>query len=243
MNEIPNINANPIANLQINANGVPQIGINDGPRIIPTIDPPVIQQTQQSVITNLEVPIFRFTDPSFKYPTLRVPTQAEFDEAVRAEKQAQEDEKAEKSRGLPNTPVIPPIPQVVVPPPAQEVPNVQTPPVETGIPIIEVPILGPIPVPPKEQVILAGTTATASVAAALIGKSLVEWLVAKVMKPIVQQLFVRGKKLLNRDLTPYELQIYFTFEKEDKLKKVAKLLKKEQKAEKLRQFKEFYNKE
>jgi hypothetical protein len=38
MNEIPNINANPIANLQINANGVPQIGINNGPRIIPTID-------------------------------------------------------------------------------------------------------------------------------------------------------------------------------------------------------------
>ena len=237
MNEIPNINANN----QINANGIPIIGINNGPSIIPTISPPVIQQTQQSVITNLEVPIFRFTDPSFKYPTLRVPTQAEFDEAVRAEKQAQEDEKAEKSRGLPNTPVIPPIPQVVVPPPAQEVPNVQTPPVETGIPIIEVPILGPIPVPPKEQVILAGTTATASVAAALVGKSVVEWLVAK-MKPIVQQLIVRGKKLLNRDLTPYELQIYFAFQKEDNLKKVTKLLAKEKKAEKLKQFKKFYNK-
>jgi hypothetical protein len=242
MNEIPNINANN----QINANGIPIIGINNGPSIIPTISPPVIQQTQQSVITNLEVPIFRFTDPSFKYPTLRVPTQAEFDEAVRAEKQAQEDEKSEKSRGLPDAPV-PFIPQVVVPPPTQEVPNVQTPPVEllkpdTGIPIIEVPLLGPVPVPPKEQVILAGTTATASVAAALIGKSLVEWMVGK-MKPIVQQIFVRGKKLLNRDLTPYELQIFFTFEKEDKLKKVAKLLKKEQKAEKLRQFKEFYHKE
>ena len=237
MNEIPNINANN----QINANGIPIIGINNGPSIIPTISPPVIQQTQQSVITNLEVPIFRFTDPSFKYPTLRVPTQAEFDEAVRAEKKAQEDEKAEKSRGLPDTPVIPPIPQVVVPPPAQEVPNVQTPPVETGIPIIEVPILGPIPVPPKEQVILAGTTATASVAAALVGKSVVEWLVAK-MKPIVKQIFVRGKKLLNRDLTPYELQIYFAFQKEDKLKKVTKLLAKEKKAEKLRQYKEFYNK-
>jgi hypothetical protein len=242
MNEIPNINANN----QINANGIPIIGINNGPSIIPTISPPVIQQTQQSVITNLEVPIFRFTDPSFKYPTLRVPTQAEFDEAVRAEKQAQEDEKSEKSRGLPDAPV-PFIPQVVVPPPTQEVPNVQTPPVEllkpeTGIPIIEVPILGPIPVPPKEQVILAGTTATASVAAALVGKSVVEWMVGK-MKPIVQQIFVRGKKLLNRDLTPYELQIFFTFEKEDKLKKVAKLLKKEQKAEKLKQFKEFYHKE
>ena len=242
MNEIPNINANN----QINANGIPVIGINNGPSIIPTISPPVIQQTQQSVITNLEVPIFRFTDPSFKYPTLRVPTQAEFDEAVRAEKQAQEDEKSEKSRGLPDAPT-PFIPPAVVTPPVEEVKQDETPPVElpkpdTGIPIIEVPILGPIPVPPKEQVILAGTTATASVAAALVGKSVVEWLVAK-MKPIVKQIFVRGKKLLNRDLTPYELQIFFAFEKEDKLKKVAKLLKKEQKAEKLKQFKKFYNKD
>jgi hypothetical protein len=258
MNEIPNIgggvipngvinNANPIANKQINANGIPQIGINNGPRIIPTIDPPVIRDAQQSVIRSLSPPVFSNPDGSLQYPTLRVPTQAEFDEAVRAEKKAQEDEKAEKSRGLPDTPVIPPIPQVVVPPPTQEVPNVQTPPVEllkpeTGIPIIEVPILGPIPVPPKEQVILAGTTATASVAAALVGKSVVEWLVAK-MKPIGKQIFVRGKKLLNRDLTPYELQIYFAFEKETQLKKVAKLLKKEQKAEKLKQFKEFYHKE
>ena len=242
MNEIPNINANN----QINANGIPIIGINNGPSIIPTISPPVVQQTPQALIRSLEVPVFRFTDPSIKYPTLRVPTQAEFDEAVRAEKQAQEDEKAEKSRGLPDAPV-PFIPQIVVPPPTQEVPNVQTPPVEllkpeTGIPIIEVPILGPIPVPPKEQVILAGTTATASVAAALVGKSVVEWLVVK-MKPIVKQIFVSGKKLLNRDLTPYELQIYFAFQKEDKLKKVTKLLAKEKKAEKLRQHKEFYNKD
>ena len=235
MNEIPNINAN----AQINANGIPVIGINNSPSIIPTINPPVVQQAPQALIRSLEVPIIRYTDTSIKYPTLRVPTQEEFDEAVRAEKQAQEDEKSEKSRGLPNAPVIPPIPQVVVPPPTQEVPNVQTPPVETGIPIIEVPILGPIPVPPKEQVILAGTTATASVAAALVGKSVVEWLVAK-MKPIVQQLFVRGKKLLNRDLTPYELQIYFTYEQG--LKKVNKVLKKEWKKEKQRQHKEFHDK-
>jgi hypothetical protein len=110
-----------------------------------------------------------------------VPTQAEFDEAVRAEKQAQEDEKSEKSRGLPDAPT-PFIPPAVVTPPVEEVRQDETPPVElpkpeTGIPIIEVPLLGPVPVPPKEQVILAGTTATASVAAALIGKSLVEWMV------------------------------------------------------------------
>ena len=236
MSQIPNIDAN----------GIPNINNLSGPSIIPTINPPVVQQTPQSLIRSLDAPVFRFTDPSIKYPTLRVPTQEEFDEAVRAEKKAQEDEKAEKSRGLPDAPV-PVIPQVVVPtPPTDEVKNVQTPPVEftkpdTGIPIIEVPLLGPVPVPPKEQVILAGTTATASVAAALIGKSLVEWMVGK-MKPIINQLLVRGKKLLNRDLTPYELQIYFAFQKKDNLKKVTKLLAKEKKVEKLKQYKEFYKK-
>ena len=238
MNEIPSINANPIANKQINANGIPQIGINNGPRIIPTIDPPVIRDAQQSVIRSLSPPVFSNPDGSLQYPTLRVPTQAEFDEAVRAEKKAQEDEKAEKSRGLPDAPA-PFIPPAVVTPPVEEVKQDETPPVETGIPIIEVPIVGPIPVPPKEQVILAGTTATASVAAALVGKSVVEWLVAK-MKPIIQQIFVRGKKLLNRDLTPYELQIYFTYEQG--LKKVNKVLKKEWKKEKQRQHKEFHDK-
>ena len=243
MNEIPNINAN----AQINANGIPVIGINNSPSIIPTINPPVVQQAPQALIRSLEVPIIRYTDTSIKYPTLRVPTQEEFDEAVRAEKKAQEDEKAEKSRGLPDAPVVPPIPQVLVPtPPTDEVKNVETPPVEftkpdTGIPIIEVPLLGPVPVPPKEQVILAGTTATASVAAALIGKSLVEWMVKK-MKPIIQQLFVRGKKLLNKDLTHYETQVYFAFEKSVSLKKINKLLKNEQKKEKQRQYKEFHNK-
>ena len=238
MNEIPSINANPIANKQINANGIPQIGINNGPRIIPTIDPPVIRDAQQSVIRSLSPPVFSNPDGSLQYPTLRVPTQAEFDEAVRAEKKAQEDEKAEKSRGLPDTPVIPPIPQVVVPPPTQEVPNVQTPPFETGIPIIEVPIVGQVPIPPKEQVILAGTTATASVAAALVGKSMVEWMVGK-MKPIVQQIFIRGKKLLNKDLTDYELQLYFTAELD---KKNLKLLKKEWKKEKVKQYKKAHDK-
>ena len=235
MSEIPNIGAN----------AIPNINNLGGPSIIPTINPPVVQQAPQALIRSLEVPIVRYTDTSIKYPVLRVPTQEEFDEAVRAEKRAQEEERQEKSRGLPDTPAIPP--QVLVPtPPTDEVKNVETPPVELpksnlGVPVIEVPIIGEVPIPPKEQVLLAGTTATASVAAALIGKSLVEWMVKK-MKPIIQQLFVRGKKLLNRDLTPYELQIYFAFQKEDKLKKVTKLLAKEKKAEKLRQYKEFYNK-
>ena len=232
MSEIPNIGAN----------AIPNINNLGGPSIIPTINPPVVQQTPQALIRSLEVPVFRFTDPSIKYPTLRVPTQEEFDEAVRAERKAQEDEKAEKSRGLPDTPAIPP--QVLVPTPSvDEIKNVQTPPVELpksnlGVPVIEVPIIGEVPVPPKEQVILAGTTATASVAAALVGKSLVEWMVGK-MKPIVQQIFIRGKKLLNKDLTDYELQLYFTAELD---KKNLKLLKKEWKKEKVNQYKKAHDK-
>ncbi len=232
MSEIPNIGAN----------NIPNINNLGGPSIIPTINPPVVQQAPQALIRSLEVPIVRYTDTSIKYPTLSVPTQAEFDEAVRAERKALEEERQEKSRGLPDTPVIPP--QVLVPtPPTDEVKNVQTPPVELlksnlGVPVIEVPIIGEVPIPPKEQVILAGTTATASVAAALIGKSLVEWMVGK-MKPIVQQIFVRGKKLLNKDLTNYELQLFFAAELD---KKNLKLLKKEWKKEKINQYKKAHNK-
>jgi hypothetical protein len=231
MSEIPNIGAN----------AIPNINNLGGPSIIPTINPPVVQQTPQALIRSLEVPVFRFTDPSIKYPTLRVPTQEEFDAAVRAEKKAQEDEKQEKSRGLPDSPppILPPQIQQVLPQEDKSNEDAILP-VNTnlGVPVIEVPIIGEVPIPPKEQVILAGTTATASVAAALIGKSLVEWMVGK-MKPIIQQILIRGKKLLNRDLTPYELQLYFTAELD---KKNLKLLKKEWKEEKKSQYKKAHDK-
>ncbi len=246
MNDIPNINinSNTVTNIPNNL-----IGIPNGPSIIPTIDPPVTKATTQSVIRNLEAPVFRFTDPSLNYPKLNVPTQDEFNASVAAEKKKQEEqEKEEKSRKLSDTPIITKLPQIIEPVYTPQVLVSQTPPIELpnnntnlGVPVIEVPIIGQVPIPPKEQVLLAGTTATASVAAALLGKSLVEWMVTK-MKPIVNQIFVRGKKLLNRDLTPYETQILFAFDKEVKMKKIAKLLKKEQKQEKLKQYKKFYNK-
>jgi len=246
MNEIPNINinSNTVTNIPNNL-----IGIPNGPSIIPTIDPPVTKSTTQSVIRNLEAPVFRFTDPSLNYPKLNVPTQDEFNASVAAEKKKQEEqEKEEKSRKLSDTPIITKLPQIIEPVYTPQVLVSQSPPIELpnnntnlGVPVIEVPIIGQVPIPPKEQVLLAGTTATASVAAALLGKSLVEWMVTK-MKPIVNQIFVRGKKLLNRDLTPYETQILFAFDKEVKMKKIAKLLKKEQKQEKLKQYKKFYNK-
>jgi len=237
-------NANQIGNIGVNANQVGNIGVN-GPSIIPTINPPITKSVEVPVVRGMELPVILMPNTSIKYPTIDVPTQEEFDAAVREEqKKKEKEEEKDKPRGLPDTKPV--IPQVRVP--VQETQNNQDNtdlvPTNTnlGVPVIEVPIIGEVPVPPKEQVILAGTTATASVAAALVGKSLVEWMVGK-MKPIVQQILVRGKKLLNRDLTPYELQIYFAFQKEDNLKKITKLLAKEKKAEKLRQYKKFYNKD
>jgi hypothetical protein len=214
----------------------------DGPPIIPTIEPPVTRRADRTVIRGLELPIINIPDSTLNYPVIDVPTQEEFDAAVRAEQQKQKEEQEEKTRGLPDSQPI--VPQVQVPQESIQdkiIKETNTENTNLGVPVIEVPIVGEVPVPPKEQVILAGTTATASVAAALVGKSLVEWMVNK-MKPIVQQIFVRGKKLLNRDLTPYELQIYFAFEKSQSLKKVNKLLKKEQKKDKQRQYKEFHEK-
>ena len=238
MNEIPIIPNN-------------SISINGGPSIIPTIDPPIIQNSPQSLIRQLDVPVFRFTDPSIKYPTLDVPTQEEFNSAVNAErKKQQKEEEEEKTRKLSDTPSIPKIPQIIVgqTPQSNVVTGADTPPTQLGAEVnqtvmgeIQVPILGKVPVPTNKEVALAGTTAMAATAAALLGKSAVEFLL-KFFKPIANQFWVRGKKLLNRDLTPYETQILFTFDKEVKMKKIAKLLKKEQKAEKLRQFKDFYNK-
>ena len=214
---------------------------SEPPPIIPTIEPPVTRRAERSVIPEIDMPIINMPDTTIKYPVIDVPTQEEFDAAVRAEQKKQQEEKEEKTRGLPDAQPV--LPQVQVPQESAQDKIIKETNQATnlGVPVIEVPIVGEVPVPPKEQVILAGTTATASVAAALVGKSLVEWMVNK-MKPIVQQIFVRGKKLLSRDLTPYELQIFFAFEKSQSLKKVNKLLKKEQKNQKKEQYKKFHSK-
>jgi len=224
----------PISNI-----GSPNINIA-GPSVIPTINPPVSKSVEVPVVRGMDLPVILMPDTRIKYPTVDVPTQEEFDAAVKAEKEKQQQEQEEKSRGLPDTKPV--IPQVQVPViDKQENKNIAE---ETntnnnlGVPVIEVPIVGQVPVPPKEQVILAGTTATASVAAALVGKSLVEWMVKK-FKPVVERIFAQIKKALNRDVTDYELQLFFAYEHQ---KKVNKILKKEFKKQKLEQYKKAHNK-
>jgi len=240
MSDIPTINTSGIGNIKTNTNSIPNVGVAQN-SVVPSLAPPVVVETQQPIIRGLAIPIIQAPNTAVPYPIINVPTQEEFDEAVRAEKKAQEDEKQEKSRGLPDSPppILPPQIQQVLPQENKSSEDAILP-VNTnlGVPVIEVPFIGQVPIPPREQVILAGTTATASVAAALIGKSLVEWMVKR-LQPVIQQILIRGKKLLNRDLTPYELQLYFAAELD---KKNLKLLKKEQKKSKQDQYKKAHNK-
>lgn len=180
--------------------------------------------------------------PNIKYPVINIPTQEEFDAAVKADREKEQQQQQEKSRGLPDAPPI--IPAIKVPQQQSqdksETTTTTTQPI-TGKPIsaeIQVPILGAVPIPTNKEVALAGTTAMAATAAALLGKSAVEFLL-KFFKPIATQIWIRSKKLLNKDLTDYEVQVYFAFEHQ---KKLNKLFKKEQKKQKLEQYKKFHDK-
>ena len=217
---------------------VPNIRTNsiETPRVeVPVIrnlePPPILVPINRTLpIPVVDVPL----DGIPQYQPIDVPTTEEFRKMINPQQEPKkEEELQDKPRALPDTKPL--IPQIPVVPTQQETQTIVPPRSNLGVPEIQVPFVGPVPIPPKEQVILAGTTATASVAAALIGKSLVEWMVKR-LQPIINQLFVRAKQLLNRDLTPYETQLLFAAELD---KKTLKLLKKEQKAEKLRQKKVF----
>lgn len=172
---------------------------------------------------------------------INVPTQEEFDAAVKADKEKEQQQKEEKERKLPDSPP-PIIPAIKVPQQQEKSESTTTTTQPTTDKLvtaeIQVPILGAVPIPTNKEVALAGTTAMAATAAALLGKSAVEFLL-KFFKPIANQLLVRSKKLLNKDLTDYEVQVYFAFEHQ---KKLNKLFKKEQKKQKLEQYKKFHDK-
>jgi hypothetical protein len=206
----------------------------------PRVDVPVIRNLEPPPILvpinrKLPMPVVDVPlDGIPQYEPIDAPTTEEFRKMINAQQEPKKEEEIQdKPRALPDVkPFVPPIPIV---PTQQETQTIVPPQSNLGVPEIQVPFVGPVPIPPKEQVMLAGTTATASVAAAIVGKSLVEWMVKK-LQPIINQMFVRAKQLLNRDLTPYETQMLFALELD---KKTLKLLKKEQKAEKLRQKKVF----
>ena len=90
-----------------------------GPSVISTIDRPNVRGVETPVVRGLEVPIVDVPNTTIKYPVINVPTQAEFDAAVNAEREKQAAEEQQKTRGLPDTTPPPQLPRVAQTPPTQ----------------------------------------------------------------------------------------------------------------------------
>jgi len=197
--EIQPINANGIANVQINANGIPRIGIN-GPSIIPSIDPPVVRSAEVPMIRGLELPIIRMPDPSFKYPVVDVPTQEEFDAAVRAEKEKQAQEEAAKNRGLPDSkPQLPP-PAIVQPPVIQQpTPQIEVPPT-TKPPTFTVNGVD-INLPDPSVVATAGSIAVVTTAATMVATQTFN-VVKNAAEPLIKEATKKKFKVKIKQVKP-----------------------------------------
>ena len=157
-----------------------------GPSIIPTIDPPVVQQTQVPVVRGIALPVFDMPDTSIKYPVINVPTQEEFDAAVKAEKEKQAQEQQDKTRGLPDTTPPPQLPQIV-----------QTPPSQTSTPVAEIPaetkpqptfsVYGvDVNLPDPSLVATAGAVAVVTTAATIVSTTVLNAL-KNAAEPIIKE--------------------------------------------------------
>jgi len=85
MEPINLIDTNQVRMIGNNPISVPNSNINriSGPSVIPTVDKPILQQINAPVVRGLEVPVINAPNTTIQYPVVRVPTQAEFDAAVK----------------------------------------------------------------------------------------------------------------------------------------------------------------
>jgi hypothetical protein len=190
-------NANGITNIKNNTNQIPKVGIN-GPSVISTIEPPVLHSVEVPVVRGMALPVFEMPDTSIKYPIINVPTQAEFDAAVKAEKEKEQQDKGEKSRGLPDT-SPPQLPQVA-----------QTPPPE--VPIAEIPADKPttptftvggidINLPDPSLVATAGAVAVVTTAATIASTTVLNAL-KNAAEPIIKEATKNKFKIKIKQVKP-----------------------------------------
>ena len=169
---------------------------------VPRFEPPVVNGLRGPVIDFPSIDIPSYEPPTFvPDPVIIIPNMG-----GGGGDEVEEDEETTEEREIPD---------FILPDPT------------VGRPVIDVPIIGTVPFPTMSEVSLAGTTAVAATAAALIGKSMVESLVKK-FKPLVKKIMLKLKERGKNRFTDYELQLYFELEgKVPEQKQAAKLLKKE----------------
>jgi hypothetical protein len=173
MEPINPIDTNQVRMIGNNPINVPNSNINriSGPSVIPTVDKPILQQINAPIVRGLEVPVIDAPNTTIQYPVVRVPTQAEFDASAKNNQKQQEQQPAEKSRGLPDPT---PAPQL---PPSVQTPAIQTPVIEPPKQIAEVPADLPKPtftvggininLPDPSLVATAGAVAVVTTAATI----------------------------------------------------------------------------
>ena len=184
----------PIHPLNNNNIQLSNVGIK-GPNIIPSIDPPVTQRIDIPVSRGLALPIFRMPDPSINYPVINVPTQEEFDAAVRAEKE-KEQQTEEKIRKLPDATPPPQLPAVI-----------QTPPVQA--PIAEIPADKPsvtiagldINLPDPSLVATAGAVAVVTTAATMVSTTVLNTL-KNAAEPLIREATKNKFKIKIKQIKP-----------------------------------------
>ena len=197
---IDNPNLRPI--IGNNPISVPNAHINriSGPSVISTIDRPNVRGVEQPVVRGLEVPVVDVPNTAIKYPVINVPTQAEFDAAVNAERQKQAQEEKPKERGLPDTTPPPQLPQVA-----------QTPPTQIPTPVVEVPTDKPQPtftvlgadinLPDPSLVATAGAVAVVTTAATIASTTVLNAL-KNAAEPLIKEATKNKFKIKIKQVKP-----------------------------------------
>ena len=148
---------------------------NIPPPVVSTIEPiePVTQAVAAPVVRGLEVPIINVPDPTIDYPIIDVPTQEEFDEAVRNGQQTQP-QQPQDTRDL-------------------------TPPAVPEEPVIDVGGVE-IPIPEPGPLVAAGSLAVVTTAVTL-GSTIVFAQLKNAAEPLIREL-VKKKKVKIKSVKP-----------------------------------------
>jgi len=189
------------------------------------------KDTSESTGLSLIKPTIDVPGIEIDYPVIDAPTQEEFDAAVNSnggEKDSGDSGDASKAKALSNNL---PLPQQLVQnqaaprenggktealningltatlPNPNPNPIAQLPTAEVGAQVT-LPLLGTIPLPSKEAMALASTTAVTATMVAVLGKAGIEAGIEGI-KPLLRVAAIRFKKLTSKSLTDEELQLDF----------------------------------
>ena len=151
---------------------------------------------QVPVSRGLALPVFDNPDTSIKYPVINVPTQEEFDAAVKAEREKEQQQQQDKTRGLPDAkPELPPQLQALQQPPP--VTKAEIPAENPSITIAGV----KVDLPDPSMIATAGSVAIVTTAAT-IGSTMVFNTLKNAAEPLIREAAKNKFKIKIKQVKP-----------------------------------------